>query len=160
MNEKYYTISEAAKKLGISIDTLRRWDRAGKIESFRKVKNGNRYYKKIDIEKIDSTEYELVSKWSFGDSTPVLLDNPFYCQNSAIFQAKLSKLALLMDSKKEFKSIVPLLIAVAGEIGNNSFDHNLGAWPDTPGIFFVYNLENKKLVLADRGQGIYHTLKR
>ena len=35
-----YTASEAARRLGISLDTLRRWDRAGKIETARD--SGNR----------------------------------------------------------------------------------------------------------------------
>lgn len=55
---------------------------------------------------------------------------------------------------------VALITAVAGEIGNNSYDHNLGSWPDIPGIFFSYNMRNRKVVLADRGQGVLTTLKR
>jgi molybdopterin-binding protein len=35
-----YTASEAAKRLGISLDTLRRWDRDGKIKTTRD--SGNR----------------------------------------------------------------------------------------------------------------------
>jgi molybdopterin-binding protein len=35
-----YTASEAAKRLGISLDTLRRWDRDGRIETSRD--SGNR----------------------------------------------------------------------------------------------------------------------
>ena len=53
-----------------------------------------------------------------------------------------------------------LLTSIAGEIGNNSYDHNLGQWPDTPGIFFGYDLNKKQIVLADRGLGILETLKR
>ncbi len=53
-----------------------------------------------------------------------------------------------------------LLVSVAGEIGNNSFDHNLGLWPDTPGVFFGYDLNKKQIVLADRGVGVLKTLKR
>jgi hypothetical protein len=49
---------------------------------------------------------------------------------------------------------------VAGEIGNNSFDHNLGQWPDAPGILFAYDLEKGQIVLADRGLGVLTTLKR
>ncbi|MEK7470448.1 MAG: hypothetical protein AAB622_00365 [Patescibacteria group bacterium] len=45
-------------------------------------------------------------------------------------------------------------------IGNNSFDHNLGNWPDIGGVLFSYNLQNKSVVLADRGLGILATLKR
>jgi hypothetical protein len=52
------------------------------------------------------------------------------------------------------------IVAAAGEIGNNSFDHNLGNWPDVPGIFFAYDEEKRQIVLADRGQGILKTLKR
>ena len=38
------------------------------------------------------------------------------------------------------ENIVPLIVAVAGEIGNNSFDHNLGKWPDSPGVFFGFDV--------------------
>jgi molybdopterin-binding protein len=40
MTRELYTASEAAKALGISLDTLRRWDRAGKIKTQRD--SGNR----------------------------------------------------------------------------------------------------------------------
>jgi len=53
-----------------------------------------------------------------------------------------------------------LLTAVVGEIGNNSYDHNLGNWKDVVGIFFAYSLAEKVIVLADRGQGILKTLRR
>ena len=35
----FYSASEAAKRLGISLDTLRRWDRAGRIETARDAGN-------------------------------------------------------------------------------------------------------------------------
>jgi molybdopterin-binding protein len=38
--KQYYTASEAAKRLGISLDTLRRWDRDGRIKTTRD--RGNR----------------------------------------------------------------------------------------------------------------------
>jgi len=53
-----------------------------------------------------------------------------------------------------------LITAITGEIGNNSFDHNLGNWPDIPGIFFSYHLGRREIILADRGQGILTTLKK
>lgn len=56
--------------------------------------------------------------------------------------------------------IFPLLTAITGEIGNNSFDHNLGNWPDVLGIFFAYNVHKGNIVLADRGQGILATLRK
>lgn len=40
MNDKaLYTASEAARTLGISLDTLRRWDRAGRIKTRRDEAN-------------------------------------------------------------------------------------------------------------------------
>src|ERR671924_25126 len=40
MPRQFYTASEAAKRLGISLDTLRRWDRDGRIKTTRD--RGNR----------------------------------------------------------------------------------------------------------------------
>jgi molybdopterin-binding protein len=40
MAKQFYGASEAAKMLGISLDTLRRWDKAGRIETVRD--RGNR----------------------------------------------------------------------------------------------------------------------
>lgn len=39
MPRQLYTASEAAKALGISIDTLRRWDRSGRIRTGRDASN-------------------------------------------------------------------------------------------------------------------------
>jgi molybdopterin-binding protein len=39
MPRQFYTAGEAAKTLGISLDTLRRWDRAGKIQTARDSSN-------------------------------------------------------------------------------------------------------------------------
>ena len=35
--ERHYTLKEAAKILGVSIKTLQRWDKAGKIKCVRTV---------------------------------------------------------------------------------------------------------------------------
>src|SRR3954447_17213643 len=39
MPKQFYSASEAAKLLGISLDTLRRWDRTGRIETARDTGN-------------------------------------------------------------------------------------------------------------------------
>ena len=36
---RYYTAREAAQRLGISLDTLRRWDRSGRIRTGRDERN-------------------------------------------------------------------------------------------------------------------------
>jgi molybdopterin-binding protein len=38
-NDRLYTASEAARTLGISLDTLRRWDRSGRIRTQRDEAN-------------------------------------------------------------------------------------------------------------------------
>ncbi len=42
--EAYYTVGEAAKKIGVSAETMRRWDRKGKFTAHRHPANGYRVY--------------------------------------------------------------------------------------------------------------------
>jgi len=53
--------------------------------------------------------------------------------------------------KPALEQLSSLIVAITGEIGNNSFDHNLGKWPDEPGVFFGYDIAKGTVVLADRG---------
>jgi len=103
--------------------------------------------------------FELARKWTVDNGD---VPEDYYCPNSAVFQTRLIKMQTELGQTKDevLKKIFPLIVAVAGEIGNNSFDHNLGNWPDTPGVFFAYDLKERTIVLADRGQGILTTLKR
>jgi molybdopterin-binding protein len=39
MPREYYSVGEAAKALGISVDTLRRWDRQGRLKAERDASN-------------------------------------------------------------------------------------------------------------------------
>jgi site-specific DNA-methyltransferase (adenine-specific) len=48
--ENYLTISEAAKKIGVSSETLRRWDKSGKFPSQRHPINNYRIYNENQIE--------------------------------------------------------------------------------------------------------------
>ena len=50
MSSKLLTISQTAKMLGVSIQTLRRWDDANKLSPIRKSVTGNRYYTRDDID--------------------------------------------------------------------------------------------------------------
>ena len=84
----------------------------------------------------------------------------FYCPDISVFQARLTRLENELSKVKRLSKIFPLISAITGEIGNNSFDHNLGNWPDVLGIFFTWNLNKGIIVLTDRGQGILFTLKK
>jgi hypothetical protein len=157
MEEKLLSISEAAKFLEVSIDTLRRWDKSEKLVAIRKAGGVHRYYAKKDLEVFASDLIGLACEWTRkGQELPA----EFYCSNSAVFQARLIKLQNDLLQLPQFSRLVSLIVAVAGEIGNNSFDHNLGKWPDAPGIFFGYDLYKRLVVLADRGLGVLGTLSR
>ena len=46
----FLTIKEAAEFVGVSAETLRNWDRRGKLVPTRHPVNGYRLYRKIDLE--------------------------------------------------------------------------------------------------------------
>ena len=50
MNSKYYTLAQAAELLGKSKETLRRWDRNGKLPALREPISNYRVYKKQQLE--------------------------------------------------------------------------------------------------------------
>ena len=162
MESKLLSISQTSEKIGVSIQTLRRWDESGKFHSLRRGK-GHRYYREDVVENFirDNIKnlFKLAKKWAGSDSESEL-PAPFYCQDVSVFQARLSRLEGDLGKVKKLNRIFPLITAIVGEIGNNSFDHNLGNWPDMPGIFFAYDLNKMQVILADRGQGILATLKR
>jgi len=157
MEKKLLTISEAAKILGVSLDTLRRWDSSGKLVAIKKEGGVHRFYRQKDLEIFSSDLIKLAHEWA---KEGLELPSTFYCGNSAVFQARLTKLEFLLMKHPGLEKLFSLIIAVAGEIGNNSFDHNLGKWPDVPGIFFGYDINKRHIVLVDRGLGILETLRR
>lgn len=98
--------------------------------------------------------------WTTQQATE--LDPMLYCQTRDVFQARLDTVTNQLLNNTPQKQAYTIA-ALVGEIGNNSFDHNLGQWRDLPGIFFGHDfssLDNVTIVLADRGQGILATLKK
>ena len=158
MNSNYITINEAAKLLDVSIDTLRRWDKNGKLKAVRQQKNGYRYYAREAVELYLQDIFVIAKNWTISlPNEPVL---EYYCPDSLVFKARLGRLEKDLSKIDEVKIIFPLITAIVGEIGNNSYDHNLGNWPDIRGIFFAYDVNKKQIVLADRGQGLLKTLRK
>lgn len=51
------SIGEASEYLGISIDTLRRWEKRNKVEVFRSP-GGHRYFTKSELDKVFGKKYE------------------------------------------------------------------------------------------------------
>jgi len=50
--QKLLKIREAAEMLSVNPETLRRWDRSGKLKAIIISKRGDRRYREEDIEKI------------------------------------------------------------------------------------------------------------
>lgn len=164
MNEsELISIGDAAKKLGISQQTLRRWDEQELFSSVRIKPKGNRYYRRGAVENFIRKKtmklFYTAENWALdtGESEP---ESDFYCSNSGVFKARIDKMEMLLMRMRGLEELYSIINSTAGEIGNNSFDHNLVNWPDIPGVFFGYDLEQRYIVLADRGQGILTTLKR
>lgn len=92
------------------------------------------------------------------ETTPLRLPEAWYCHTRDIFQVRLQ--SFLSHVQKIIREDAYLLTAIVGEIGNNSYDHNLGNWRDIPGAFFANDMGKRLVVLADRGQGIRRTISR
>ncbi len=153
----YVPIGKTSKMLGVSVKTLRRWDKSGKLIAVRHSPSGNRYYFLEDIKLLLNDPVTTARRWAFNSNPKPPQDN-FYCRTRDIFQARLESFQHKLTKMTNIQTS-SLITAIAGEIGNNSFDHNLGNWPDILGVFFSFT-PNKKIVLADRGQGVLTTLKR
>jgi len=48
----YLTVAKAAGFLGVSVSTLRNWDRSGKLKPIRNPLNGYRLYRLEDLEEL------------------------------------------------------------------------------------------------------------
>jgi hypothetical protein len=161
MNISNISIREAASRLGVSLNTLRNWDESGILKSSRSGPRSHRFYPISDIESFlanKSDHLRLAKNWVLVKKgfEP---DPLFYCGKD-IFPARLERMGKELSQDARFAKLYSLIVLVAGEIGNNSFDHNLGNWPDVPGIFFAYNIQRGEIVLADRGRGVLETLRR
>lgn len=156
--EQLIPIGKAAEQLGVSIDTLRRWDRKGVFPAVR-TPGKHRYYTMEQISRYQKDLFSLAREWAV-DANERALPDETYCPTSITFQTRLMRMEKTLLQDPSALPWASLVVSATGEIGNNSFDHNLGNWRDVPGIFFGYDTNKKLIVLADRGQGVLATLKR
>ena len=83
MQSKLLSIGQAAKLLGVSIDTLRRWDASGRLRSIRSGPRGHRFFKSADIEYY-LQEVDIIAR-NWAESTIAFEPNPeVYCLNSKL----------------------------------------------------------------------------
>lgn len=152
-------ISEAARYLGVSAMTLRRWHEDGSFPPTFISPGGHRYYALGDLERRTKGLFALAQSWATAER-PAALPLEFYCSTSDRFKTRHARMAHALGDVPAYHAIAPLLSAASGEIGNNSFDHNLGVWHDVIGVLFAYDAGKHLIVLADRGVGVLATLKR
>lgn len=158
-NKEFLPIGEAAQYLGISIMTLRRWHKAGSfLATF--VSPGKRlYYSMADLQRKTKGLLQTALDWANAHE-PRILPDGWYCPTSDVFKARLERMTYELLARPALRDHASLIASAAGEIGNNSYDHNLGTWPDVSGVMFAYDLSKNVVVLADRGVGILATLRR
>lgn len=159
-------IGAAATLLGVTTTTLRRWDNSGVLKAKRDSARSHRYYDEDDLENFVAKNSKRLLKiainWGYS-SEPITTLPRFYCETSDLFRVRLSQFSSLLERELKLHSendFFSLVTSVIGEIGNNAFDHNIGNWPDLPGIFFGYNLNERQVIVVDRGQGVLTTLRR
>ncbi|KKP59527.1 MAG: hypothetical protein UR53_C0001G0027 [Candidatus Magasanikbacteria bacterium GW2011_GWC2_34_16] len=114
------------------------------------------YYLPMDKKVLMTQE---VFAWLQSTQPATLNIDQLYCSTRDVFEARNQRVAkLLIDSGKD-DSFSYLLSAVIGELGNNSFDHNIANWPDVPGVYFRIDTEARFVIIADRGRGVRATLQ-
>ena len=152
-------ISEAAKILGVSVPTLRNWEKSGKLYAERSVGN-QRYYHLAELKKFAADIEALGLVWATS-AIPPELPPEYYCELPDRFTSRVTKMGMELQGDVRFSEELDSLITlVASEIGDNSFAHNVGNWPDSPGAFYAYDLRKRVIVIADRGRGVKATLRQ
>lgn len=104
---------------------------------------------------------DAVRLWHAAPAAPDENPEAFVCGTRDVFTARLGRLSAFAGLGLR-EADLPLAIALAGEVGNNCFDHNLGKWRDVPGCWFEAQTTGGRLwvCIADRGQGVFRSLAR
>lgn len=159
MNDKKVRIGEAAKILDVSEQTLRNWEKSGKLRAERS-KGKQRFYALQDLNDFALDLKMLGFAWATS-AIPPELPSQYYCERPDRFTSRVAKMGTeLQKAGNISEQLASLLTLVAGEIGDNSFTHNVGNWLDVAGIFYGYNIDKRIIVLADRGRGVKTTLQQ
>ncbi len=159
MIEGKVRIGKAAKILGVTVQTLRNWEKTGKLRASRSP-GGQRYYELQNLHRFMLDIESLGWAWAVSAQPPQIPEE-YYCDRHDRFTSRIEKMSLVLLRSAEHipNDIISLLTLVAGEIGDNSFAHNFGNWADVPGVFFAYDISKRIIVLADRGRGVQATLR-
>lgn len=105
---------------------------------------------------------KLAWEWMAVNSEKAQKESEHYCPTRDVFEARNDKTPDKLIVAGMDEGLAYLIYAMLGELGNNSFDHNLANWPNIPGVFFVVEYDGKvgKAIVADRGLGVLNTLRK
>jgi hypothetical protein len=97
--------------------------------------------------------------WYRGEGPPA---SEQYCETRDAFDGRLGRLLRAATGAGLAQDDAQLLTAVAGELGSNAYDHNLGHWRDQPGCCFGDEASERGILVwvADRGRGVLASLVR
>ena len=106
------------------------------------------------------SELDACLAW-YGSEVGGGLPSDQHCGTRDVFEGRLSRVLRECEHLGLDGDAAYLLVAALGEIGNNSFDHNLGHWVDEPGCWFGWSVGEDSLVwIGDRGRGVLASLAR
>ncbi len=105
---------------------------------------------------------KLAHEWITAPADKIDIESEYFCQTRDVFEARNNRTPETLIKGGIDKSLAYIIYAMSGELGNNSFDHNLGNWPDIPGAFFAFDYDGKNgcLIIADRGIGVLNSLRK
>lgn len=85
----------------------------------------------------------------------------FRCENRGELNGRLLSWTRHFEMSGASATRSAIFSAILGELGNNSFDHNLGKWSDSPGCLVGIDIlpDRFRTAIADRGQGIANSLR-
>src|SRR4030067_1080260 len=109
MEKELLTIGQAAEYLGVSLNTLRRWDESGKLVAIKKEGGTHRYYREEDLEIFASDLMKFASEWI---QDGIEFPGTFYCQTSSIFNARLTKMQYALMQKPGFEKLYSLIVLI------------------------------------------------
>src|SRR3989338_60426 len=110
MGEELFTISQAAEYLGVSLNTLRRWDESGRLVAIKKDGGTHRYYREKDLELFSSDLIKFATEWI---QDGIEFPQRFYCPTSSIFNARLTKMEYELIQKPGYEKLYSLIVLIA-----------------------------------------------
>ncbi len=105
---------------------------------------------------------KLAWKWMSTSPEDAQKESGYYCPTRDVFEARNDKTPEELIRNGMNDGLAYLIYSMLGELGNNSFDHNLANWPNIAGVFFGAEYDGKKgqAIIADRGLGVLNTLRK